>query len=94
LAVLNRNEVLEIEQQTPVRVLHRRAQLVRPRSIYSCAAEYVNPHFFLLDVTTQAGTYVKEFVHGDRGRTQPSVGSILGCEADILQLDVTGLVSE
>ena len=40
---------------------------------------------------TQAGTYVKEFVHSDFGRTCPSVGSLLGCEADILQLDVLGL---
>ncbi|GLT99915.1 hypothetical protein SLE2022_173190 [Rubroshorea leprosula] len=36
-----------------------------------------------------AGTYIKEFVHGDLGRTHPSVGSILGCRAEILQLDVT-----
>jgi tRNA pseudouridine synthase 10 len=35
-----------------------------------------------------AGMYVKEFVHGDFGRTVPSVGSLLGCKADILQLDV------
>ena len=45
----------------------------------------------LLDLTTQAGTYVKEFVHGDLGRTTPNVGALLGCEADILQLDVVGL---
>ena len=32
--------------------------------------------------------YVKEFVHGDLGRTRPNVGSLLGCTADILQLDV------
>ena len=44
-----------------------------------------------LDLCTQAGTYVKEFVHSDFGRTHPSVGSLLGCEADILQLDVLGL---
>ncbi|KAF5201374.1 Pseudouridine synthase family protein [Thalictrum thalictroides] len=36
-----------------------------------------------------AGTYIKEFVHGDLGRTKPSIGSILGCRAEILQLDVT-----
>jgi hypothetical protein len=26
-----------------------------------------------------AGTYVKEFVHGDLGRTSPSIGSLLVC---------------
>ena len=29
-----------------------------------------------------------EAVHGDLGRTEPSVGSLLGCEADIWNLDV------
>ena len=38
-----------------------------------------------------AGTYIKEFVHGDLGRTVPSIGSILETEADILQLDVTNV---
>ena len=38
----------------------------------------------------QAGTYIKEFVHGDGGRTLPSLGSLLGCgePAEILELDV------
>ncbi|KAK1261371.1 hypothetical protein QJS04_geneDACA001312 [Acorus gramineus] len=36
-----------------------------------------------------AGTYIKEFVHGDLGRTQPNIGTILGCRAEIVQLDVT-----
>ncbi len=38
-----------------------------------------------------AGTYIKEFVHGDLGRTSPSVGSLLNTEADILQLDVSNV---
>ncbi|KAE8715579.1 putative tRNA pseudouridine synthase Pus10-like isoform X2 [Hibiscus syriacus] len=37
----------------------------------------------------QAGNYIKEFVHGDLWRTQPIIGSILGCRAEITQLDVT-----
>lgn len=45
--------------------------------------------YFLLHLCTQAGTYIKEFVHGDLGRTYPNIGSILGCMAEILQLDVT-----
>ncbi len=28
-------------------------------------------------MVTSAGTYVKEFVHGDLGRTSPSIGQIL-----------------
>lgn len=41
-----------------------------------------------LHLTTQAGTYIKEFVHGDLGRTTPSLGSLLGLEVDIIALDV------
>ena len=38
----------------------------------------------------QAGTYIKEFVHSDEGRTAPSLGTLLGCTvpAQILELDV------
>ena len=43
---------------------------------------------FKLTLCTQAGTYVKEFVHGDFGRTKPNLCSILGCEVDIIALDV------
>uniref|UniRef100_A0A0E0PCL6 tRNA pseudouridine(55) synthase n=1 Tax=Oryza rufipogon TaxID=4529 RepID=A0A0E0PCL6_ORYRU len=40
-------------------------------------------------IKDMAGTYIKEFVHGDLGRTHPSVGVMLSCRAEILQLDVT-----
>ncbi len=38
----------------------------------------------------QAGTYIKEFVHSDEGRTTPHLSSILGCQdpANISDLDV------
>ena len=48
----------------------------------------------VLELTTQAGTYIKEFVHSDGGRTTPSLGSLLGCTAEILQLDVTDVDME
>ena len=64
---------------------------MRERAVYAMEAKILGPRFLLLDLTTQAGTYVKEFVHGDLGRTTLNVGALLGCEADILQLDVVGL---
>jgi len=81
---------LELQQKTPVRVLHRRSPLIRPRTIHWMRCEEIkgSPNYFLLFLCTQAGTYIKEFVHGDLGRTYPNVGSILNCESDILQLDV------
>ena len=32
--------------------------------------------------------YIKEFVHGDMGRCQPSLGDLFACDANIVQLDV------
>lgn len=78
-----------LKQRTPLRVLHRRTQLVRDKAIFrTSVVRMLTEQFFVLDVEAQAGTYIKEFVHGDNGRTTPSVSSLLGCDADILQLDV------
>jgi tRNA pseudouridine synthase 10 len=82
---------LQIIQKTPLRVLHRRSLLDRKRNIYDIETTRLNDHYFLLTLTTSAGTYVKEFVHGDMGRTVPSISSILNCNCDILQLDVIWL---
>lgn len=92
VAKLDAIQDLTIQQETPVRVLHRRTLMTRPKVIHSAKCEVLNKHYMLLRLTTSAGTYVKEFVHGDRGRTLPNVSSILGCDADILQLDVENLL--
>lgn len=78
-------------QRTPIRVLHRRSPLDREKIIHWMKIERIagTSQYFILHLCTQAGTYIKEFVHGDLGRTHPSVGSILGCRSEILQLDVT-----
>ncbi|OIT39489.1 PREDICTED: putative tRNA pseudouridine synthase Pus10 isoform X2 [Nicotiana attenuata] len=82
---------LKVAQRTPIRVLHRRSPLEREKIIHWMKVERISgsSQYLLLHLCTQAGTYIKEFVHGDFGRTQPSVGSILGCRTEILQLDVT-----
>ncbi|OBZ83598.1 hypothetical protein A0J61_08355, partial [Choanephora cucurbitarum] len=42
-----------------------------------------------LQLHTQAGTYIKEYVHGDLGRTQPSLATVGQIHsADLLELDV------
>jgi tRNA pseudouridine synthase 10 len=44
----------------------------------------------LVNLQTSAGTYVKEFMHGDEGRTVPCLHSILECTgATVVYLDVT-----
>jgi len=82
---------IRLAQKTPLRVLHRRAALTREKFVYNLTTERLSDSAFLLHLTTSAGTYVKEFVHGDFGRTIPNVSAILKCRALILQLDVTGL---
>ncbi len=79
---------LEIHQQTPIRVMHRRSMAIRKKKIYYLHPYWINSHFFSLELQTTAGTYIKEFVHGDFGRTRPNVSELLQSRTDILQLDV------
>ena len=81
-----------IHQKTPIRVLHRRALATRDRTIHCMQAELVKSDRFYLNLTTQAGTYIKEFVHGDFGRTQPNLRMILGQDVDIMTLDVCNVL--
>ncbi|XP_029424863.1 putative tRNA pseudouridine synthase Pus10 isoform X4 [Nannospalax galili] len=85
---LNDIKDLKIDQKTPLRVLHRRPLAVRTRAIHSMETHYLDEHHFRLYLKTQAGTYIKEFVHGDFGRTKPNIGSLMNVTADILELDV------
>jgi tRNA pseudouridine synthase 10 len=84
---------LQILQSTPLRVLHRRSGAVRKRFILSLHVSRISDHYFNLHLSTSGGTYVKEFVHGDCGRTVPNVGTLLGCKTDIMELDCEGVGS-
>ncbi len=82
---------LELNQKTPIRVLHRRSRSTRVRRVLSLRATLIDAHHFRLNLSTDAGTYVKEFAHGDLGRTVPSVSSLLECKVDMLELDCEGI---
>ncbi|XP_071832444.1 tRNA pseudouridine synthase Pus10-like [Apostichopus japonicus] len=88
LETFDKIENLTLQQKTPIRVLHRRPLATREKIVHSLSTTPVDDHHFKLHLCTQAGTYIKEFVHGDFGRTEPNVSTILGTEADILVLDV------
>ena len=62
--------------------------MIRDRSVREMNAELIDDHHFRINLTTQAGTYIKEFIHGDLGRTTPSISDIIGKNCDILELDV------
>ena len=89
---LNGIKDMEINQKTPIRVLHRRSLMERKKKVYEMKAVKVNQHFMILDVIASAGTYIKEFVHSDLMRTEPSIKSLLDTDVDILQLDVRDLI--
>lgn len=92
IKMLNEYPETNIIQKTPIRVAHRRSMMDRNKVIYGLKAKKLNEHFMLLDVRSSAGTYIKEFVHSDLGRTTPSLVSIMNCDCDILQLDVTEII--
>ena len=77
-----------LEQQTPQRVAHRRADKIRKRKITSLDNVSVDGDEVQFRVRCESGTYVKELVHSDEGRTTPSVAGVLEAECKVLWLDV------
>ena len=81
----------DIDQRTPRRVEHRRADLVRHRRIHWVTADSFDEDGFDLELETDSGTYVKEFVSGDDGRTQPNFSERLGTQCVVVALDVLAI---
>ncbi|GAB4328289.1 MAG: tRNA pseudouridine(54/55) synthase Pus10 [Promethearchaeota archaeon] len=75
-------------QRTPSRVSHRRADRTRKKRVFWVEGTWQDETHFKLRVRTQGGTYVKELVSGDGGRTQPNVADLLGRKARCVELDV------
>jgi len=77
-----------VRQQTPRRVLHRRADLVREKHIYEAKVKRLSPNRIELKLKCQGGLYIKELITGDEGRTIPNISEIVGATAKPLELDV------
>ncbi len=80
-----------ISQRTPNRVAHRRADLERLRTVRSARVESVNGAEVVFVVEADSGTYIKELMHGDNGRTQPNVSELVGVPCEVLELDVISI---
>ena len=80
-----------IDQRTPARVEHRRADLVRNRRILWVEADPIDEETFDLTLETESGTYVKEFVSGDEGRSRPNFSEALGVQCRVETLDVLAI---
>jgi len=85
-----------LAQRTPERVAHRRADKIRKRKVM----ETSNPSIGVdesgnmiaeFSLRCESGTYVKETVHGDKGRTQPSIASLIKAKCTVQWLDVADI---
>ena len=80
-----------VEQRTPTRVSHRRADLVRPRLVNSVDVITFVDGMAELVIRAQHGTYIRELVSGDDGRTVPSLASLIDAKCKVEVLDVLNL---
>jgi tRNA pseudouridine synthase 10 len=83
-----------VEQRTPSRVDHRRADLVRERTVYDVSGSTTDEEHATLVVHGAGGLYVKELVSSDEGRTEPSLAGLLGVGAEVTALDVLAVEGE
>ncbi len=83
-----------IRQFTPTRVAHRRAHKIRERTIYKVNVESVKDTRAQLVLETESGTYIKELVSGDNGRTQPNLSDLIGIPCIVKELDVIDIKGE
>ena len=85
-----------LNQRTPQRVSHRRADLVRRRKILKIQVDEYDEDeglWAVISVKGESGTYIKELLHSDEGRTTPSLKGLLSADepvdVSIEYLDVT-----
>ncbi len=78
----------EIDQRTPHRVAHRRADKIRKKIVFSVEFSRLSEKMMKITITCDGGCYVKELISGDEGRTVPSISGISGINAICEELDV------
>ncbi len=80
-----------IYQRTPLRVAQTRSDLIRTRLVKSIEIAGIEANTAEVVIKAEAGTYIKEFVNGDGGRTDPSLSSVYGSVLEIKELDVINI---
>jgi tRNA pseudouridine synthase 10 len=93
-AALEELDGATIQQDTPRRVDHRRANLTRTRAVYAASGDLEDPRHATVEIHGAGGLYVKELVSGDDGRTEPSLAGLLGVGARVTDLDVLSVEGE
>ncbi len=79
---------LVIQQRTPERVSKRRVDLVRGKHAFLEEITPLGGNAFSVRLRASSGLYIKEFVSGDSGRSNPSLSALLGVPCVCAQLDV------
>ena len=83
-------EILEIEK-----IGKKNLELDQKKEIFKELSEiYKENNIYYIKLKAQSGTYIKEFIHSDHGRTVPSIKSLFKSETDILFLDVIEILVE
>lgn len=86
---------IQVVQQTPSRVAHRRADKARERWVeYRAFTPVEGSNDLRVRLRTEHGTYVKEAIHGEGGSTQPSLSDLLGVPCRCKELDVLEILDE
>ncbi len=83
-----------VDQRTPTRVSHRRADKQRVRRVYSADLTEISGNLARVTIKGDSGLYIKELVSGDGGRTRPSLAEALGVDAVVTELDVIDVGGE
>ena len=84
---------IKLAQRTPERVAHRRSDLIRKRTVFEAHSPFIElnengQREIEFTLRCESGTYVKETIHGDSGRTQPSVAALIKAKCNVVWLDV------
>lgn len=77
-----------ILQKTPLRVVHRRADKYRKRSVKGISYKLISKRKLQLKIRAESGLYIKELISGDEGRTQPNISDMLGNKVKKISLDI------
>jgi tRNA pseudouridine synthase 10 len=83
-----------IYQQTPLRVINRRANYTREKYIYETKAKRLAKNLIELTIECEGGLYIKELVTGDGKRTQPNISSTIDSKSISINLDVLNILIE
>lgn len=77
-----------ILQKTPLRVVHRRADIFRKRKVKKISWKLLAKKKMQLTIKGETGLYIKELITGDQGRTKPNISELLGNKVKRIELDI------